>query len=98
MVVQEPPSSPPYITSHITSRQLPNAEGFTAHLLIRFISSINSIDYDSGEEDALSLQLKLSPTLPLINSLHKMHVLISIRKTTESFLLRLKIVKKIRER
>jgi len=71
--VQEPPSSPPHITSHITSRQLPNAEGSTAHLPIRVISSINSMDYDSGKEDALGLQLELSPILPLINSLHKMY-------------------------
>ena len=71
--VQEPPSSPPHITSHITGKQLPNAEGFTAHLPIRVISSINSMDYDLGEEDALSLQLKLSPLLPSIDSPHKMH-------------------------
>jgi len=78
--VQEPPSSPPYITSYITSKQLPNAKGSTAHLPIRVISSINSIDYNSGEEDALSLQLELSPTLPLINSLHKMHASLNFNK------------------
>ena len=71
--VQEPPSSPPHITSHITGKQLPNAEGSTAHLPIRVISSINSMDYDSGEEDALGLQFELSPILPSIDSLHKMH-------------------------
>jgi hypothetical protein len=78
--VQEPPSSPPYITSYITGKQLPNAEGSTAHLPIRVISSINSIDYDLGKEDALSLQLELSPILPLINSLYKMHASLDFNK------------------
>jgi hypothetical protein len=78
--VQEPPSSPPYITSYITSKQLPNAEGSTIYLPIRVISSINSIDYNSGKEDALGLQLKLSPILPLINSLHKMHTSLNFNK------------------
>ena len=61
--VQEPPSSPPYIASHITGKQLPNAKGSTAYLSIRVINSINSIDYNSDKEDTLSLQLKLSPIL-----------------------------------
>ena len=78
--VQEPLSSPPYITSHITGKQLSNAEGSTAHLLIRVISSINSIDYNSGEEDALGLQLKLSPLLPLIDSPHKIHTSLNFNR------------------
>ena len=53
--VQEPPSSPPHIVSHITGKQLPDAEGSTVYLPIRVISSINSIDYNSGKEDVLSL-------------------------------------------
>ena len=78
--VQEPPSSPPHITSHITGKQLPNAEGSTAYLPIRVISSINSIDYDLGEEDALGLQLKLSPLLPSIDSPHKMHASLNFNR------------------
>jgi len=54
---QIPPSNPPNITSYITTEQLPNtaliAEGSTAQLPIRVVSS-NSMDYDLGEEDALS--------------------------------------------
>jgi hypothetical protein len=80
LAVQEPPSSPPYITSYITSKRLPNTEGSTAYLPIRVINSINSIDYNLGEEDVLSLQLKLSPTLPLIDSLHKIHALLNFNK------------------
>ena len=80
MAVQEPPSSPPYITSHITGKQLSNAKGSTAHLPIRVISSINSMDYDSGEEDALGLQLELSPILPSIDSPHKMHVSLNFNR------------------
>jgi hypothetical protein len=56
---QIPPSSPPNITSHITTKQLPNtapiAKGSTTQLPIRVISP-NSIDYDSGKEDALGIR------------------------------------------
>jgi len=38
------------------------------------------MDYNSGEEDALSLQLELSPILPLINSLHKMYTSLDFNK------------------
>ena len=75
--VQEPPSSPPHITSYITGKQLHNtafiAKGSTGHLPIRVISFINSVDYDSGKEDILGLQLKLRPILRSINSLYKIY-------------------------
>ena len=80
LAVQEPPSSPPHITSHITGKQLPDAEGSTAHLLIRVINSINSIDYNSGEEDVLGLQLELSPILPSIDSPYKMHASLNFNR------------------
>ena len=60
---QTPSSSPPNITSYITTKQLPNttliAKGSTTQLLIRVIGS-NSIYYDLGKEDALGIQLRSS--------------------------------------
>ena len=57
---QIPPSSLPNITPYITTKQLPNTtlitKGSTVQLLIRVISS-NSMDYDLGKEDVLSMQL-----------------------------------------
>ena len=80
---QIPPSSPPNITPYITTKQLLNttliAKGFTAQLLIRVTSS-NSMDYDSGEEDILSIQLQLSPKLPSFNTLRNIHVLLGFNK------------------
>ena len=80
---QIPPSSPPNITSYITTKQPPNtapiAEGSTAQLPIRATSS-NSIDYDLGEEDALSIQLRSSPKLPLFNTLRNIYRLFSSNK------------------
>src|SRR6266702_4205655 len=80
---QIPPSSPPNITSHITTEQLPNtaliAEGFIIQLPIRVISS-NSMDYDLGEEDALSIQLQSSPELPSFSTLRNIHVLLGFNK------------------
>jgi len=38
------------------------AEGFTKYLLIR-VTSFNSMDYNLSEEDALGMQLQLSPIL-----------------------------------
>ena len=80
---QIPPSSPPNITSHITTEQLPNtaliAEGSTAQLPIRIISS-NSMDYDSGEEDALVMQLQSSPELPSFGTLRNIYALLSFNK------------------
>ena len=68
---QAPSSSPPNITSHITTKPIPNttliAEGSTTQLPIRVTSS-NLMDYDSGEEDALGMQLRLSPELPLFDT------------------------------
>jgi hypothetical protein len=67
---QIPPSSPPNITSYITTKQLPNtapiAKGSTMQLPIRVTSS-NLMDYNLGKEEALSMQLQLSPELPLFN-------------------------------
>ena len=55
---QIPPSSPPNITSYITTKQLPNtaliAKGSTAQLPIRVIS-FNLMDYDLGKEEALGM-------------------------------------------
>jgi hypothetical protein len=55
---QIPPSSPPNITSYIITKQLSNTtpitKGSTIQLPIRITSS-NSIDYDLGKEDALSI-------------------------------------------
>ena len=83
MADQIPPSSPPNITSHITTEQLLNtaliAEGFTAQLPIRIISS-NSMGYDSGEEDALSIQLQSSPELPSFGTLRNIHTLLGFNK------------------
>jgi hypothetical protein len=80
---QIPPSSPPNITSYITTKQLPNtapiAEGSTIQLPIRVISS-NSIDYNSGKEDALGMQLRLSPELPLFNTLRNIYTLPGFNK------------------
>ena len=67
---QIPPSSPPNITSYITTKQLSNtapiAKGSTMQLPIRVTSS-NLMDYDLGKEEALSIQLQLSPKLPLFD-------------------------------
>ena len=80
LAVQEPPSSLPYITSYITDKQLPDTKGSIIYLLIRVISSINSINYNLGEEDTLGLQLKLSPILPSINSPHKIHTSLNFNR------------------
>ena len=83
MADQNPPSSPPNITPHITTKQLPNttliAKGSTAQLLIRVISS-NSMDYDLGKENTLSIQLQLSPELPLFSTLRNIYVLLGFNK------------------
>ena len=83
MADEIPPSSPPNITPYITTKQLPNttliAEGSTAQLLIRVTSS-NSMDYDSGEEDALSMQLQSSPELPSFDTLYNIYTLPNFNK------------------
>jgi hypothetical protein len=80
---QIPPSSPPNITSHITTKQLPNtapiAKGSTTQLPIRVTSS-NSIDYNLGKEDALGIQLQSSPKLPLFNTLRNIYTQPSFNK------------------
>jgi hypothetical protein len=76
-------SSPPNITSYITTKQLPKtapiAKGSTTQPPIRVISS-NSMDYDLGEEDALSMQLQLSPKLPSFNTLRNIRALPNFNK------------------
>ena len=99
---QIPPSSLPNIISHITTKQLPNtapiAKGSTVQLPIR-VRSPNSIDYDSGKEDVLDIQLQSSPNYPhLTPYVIFMRYLILIKKTTRSFLLRLRTIRKIRMR
>ena len=80
---QAPSSSPPNITSYITTKPIPNttliAEGSTTQLLIRVTNS-NSMDYDSGKEDAFSMQLRSSPKLPSFDTLRNLYTLLNFDK------------------
>ena len=77
---QAPSSSPPNIISYITTEPIPNTalitEGSTTQLPIRVISS-NLMDYDLGKEDALGIQLQLSPKLSLFDTLRNIHALLN---------------------
>jgi len=38
------------------------------------------MDYDSGEEDALGMQLQSSPKLPLFDTMRNIHALLGFNK------------------